>query len=118
LERQNKELKAKLSELKTAQKTKTKVTIAASETKNNVKVKEKASCRKLRVIAAATADRWDRTALWRQHLADHDLGQILQEAGTGQRSEWMDIADRSPIHKSYWSQRKSQEVRDGVLERH
>jgi hypothetical protein len=35
LERQNKELKANLAELETAQKTKNKVNIAASETKNN-----------------------------------------------------------------------------------
>jgi hypothetical protein len=51
-------------------------------------------------------------------LADDDIGQLLQEVEAGQRPEWRDISDRSPVYKTYWAQWKSLAVRDGVLERH
>jgi hypothetical protein len=47
-----------------------------------------------------------------------DIGTILEEAETGQRPEWKDIADRSPTYKSYWAQWKSLAVRNGILECH
>jgi hypothetical protein len=50
-------------------------------------------------------------------LADDNLGQLLQEAEAGQRPEWRDISDNSPVHKSYWAQWESLAVTDGVLER-
>jgi hypothetical protein len=72
-----------LAELKSAQKTKTKVTIAALITKNNnVKVERLASCRKVGVFAAAAADGWDSAAPRREKLNDNNLGQILQEVGS------------------------------------
>jgi hypothetical protein len=46
------------------------------------------------------------------------VGQLLQGVETGQRPEWKDIADSTPIYKSYRAQEKSLAVRDGVLERH
>jgi hypothetical protein len=108
--RQNRELKAKLAELETVHKTKTKVTSAASESKNNnVKDKRQASCRKARDVISA---------LRRDQQNDGDVGQILQEVEAGQRPDWKDVADRSPIYKSNWAQSKSLVVRDGVLERH
>jgi hypothetical protein len=82
-----------------------------------VKTEGQASCWNVRVIAAAATDGWDRAALRREQLADQDVGHIPQEVEAGQRPEWKDIADRSPIYKSYWAQRKSLAVRDGVLER-
>jgi hypothetical protein len=63
----------------------------------------------VRIITIATADGWDRASLRREKLADDELGSLLQEVE--------DIADRSPTYKSYWTQRKSLVVRDGVLER-
>jgi hypothetical protein len=50
-------------------------------------------------------------------LADN-IGHLLQEVEVGQRPEWRDISDRSPVNKSYWPQWKSLAVRDGVLESH
>jgi hypothetical protein len=57
-------------------------------------------------------------ALRRMQLADNYVGQILQEAQVGQHSEWKDIADHSPIYKSYWAQWKFLVVRDNILECH
>jgi hypothetical protein len=57
-------------------------------------------------------------ALRREQLNNHDVGRILQEVEAGQRSDWRDVADWSPIYKSYWAQWKSLVVRDGVLELH
>jgi hypothetical protein len=69
-----------LVELETAQKRKTKVTIAASETKNNnVKVERKANCRKVEVVADAAVDVWYCAALRRDQLIDHGFGSILPE---------------------------------------
>jgi hypothetical protein len=82
------------------------------------KVEAKAEEKQVRAIAAVAADGWDPVALRREQLDDTDVGLILQEAETGQRPEWKDIADRSPTYKSYWAQWKSLAVRDGVLERH
>jgi hypothetical protein len=81
-------------------------------------VEQRADGLKIRVVATATANDWDRAALRREQLADDDLGQLLQELDAGQRPEWRDISDRSPVYKSYWTQCKSLAVRDGVLERH
>jgi hypothetical protein len=41
----------------------------------------------------------------------------LQEIEAGQRPEWRDISDRSPVYKRYWAEWKSVAVRDGVLKR-
>jgi hypothetical protein len=105
--------------LETVRKRNTKVTGAASESENNnVKVELKARRRKATVAVAAAANEWDRADLRREQLHDQDMVQILQEVDAGQRPEWKDIADRSPIYKSYWAQWKSLLVRHGVLERH
>jgi hypothetical protein len=71
----------------------------------------------MRVVAAAAAYGWDRADLRRELLAD-DVGQLLQEPAVGQRPEWRDISDRSPVYKSHWAHWKSLAVRDGVPERH
>jgi hypothetical protein len=52
-----------------------------------------------------------------KQLNDTDLGLIQQEVEPGRRPEWKDTADRSPTYKSYWAQRISLAVRNGVLER-
>jgi hypothetical protein len=53
------------------------------------------------VIVAAAEDGWDRIAQRKEHLNDQHLGQILQEMEAIQLPDWKDIADRSPIYKSY-----------------
>jgi hypothetical protein len=55
-----------------------------------------ASSLKVRVTAATAADGRDRTTLTRKQL-DNDVGQIPHEVVAGQRPEWKDIGDRSPI---------------------
>jgi hypothetical protein len=60
---------------------------------------------------------WDTATLRTEQLNDPDIESILQEAETGERQEWKDIADRSPTYKSYWAQCKSLAVRNGILER-
>jgi hypothetical protein len=60
---------------------------------------------------------WDPVALRTEQLNDADIGPILQEVETGQRPEWKDIADHSPLYKSYWAQWNSLTVRNGILER-
>jgi hypothetical protein len=49
-------------------------------------------------------------------LNDQDMGPILEEAETRQRPEWEDIADCSPMYKSYCAQWKSHAVTSGTLE--
>jgi hypothetical protein len=51
-------------------------------------------------------------------LTDDDLGQLLQELEAGQRTEWRDISDRSPVYKLYSVEWKSLAVRDGALKLH
>jgi hypothetical protein len=53
----------------------------------------------------------------REQLPDDEMGPLLQEVEAGRRTEWKDIAERSPTYKRYWAQWKSLVVRDGVLER-
>jgi hypothetical protein len=53
-----------------------------------------------------------------EQLNDQDIWFILEEAETGQRPEWKDIADRRPTYKSYCAQWKFLAVRNGILERH
>jgi hypothetical protein len=91
LERQNKELKAKLVELETAHRPKTKATIATMESKsNNLKVKQHASSQKVQVIAAVIAEYWDHDTFRREQLNDHDVGQC---------PEWKDTADCNHLQK-------------------
>jgi hypothetical protein len=70
------------------------------------------------VQATAAAAGWDPTALRTQQLNNQDIGPILEEAETGQRPEWKNIADLSPTYKIYWAQWKSLAVRNGIQERH
>jgi hypothetical protein len=58
----------------------------------------------------------DSVTLRTEQLNDPDIGHILQELETGQKSEWKDIADRSPTYKSYWAQWKPLAVKNGILE--
>jgi hypothetical protein len=51
-----------------------------------------------------------------EQLNNPDIGPILQEVEIRQRLEWKDIADRSPMYKSYWVLWKSLAVRNGILE--
>jgi hypothetical protein len=57
-----------------------------------------------------SSSRWNPAALVTEQVND-------KEVETGQRPKWKDIADRSLTHKSYWAQRKSHAVRNGILER-
>jgi hypothetical protein len=101
LEWQNKELKIKLLELETSQRTKAKATITTLGSKSHsLEDQRQARSRKVLIIAAAAADRLDRTSLRREQLADNDVGQILQDVEAGQRSEWNDTADRVPFTKA------------------
>jgi hypothetical protein len=54
-----------------------------------------------RAIVAVAVGGYDPKALGAEQLTDPDIGSILQEVETGQQSEWKDIADCSPIYKSY-----------------
>jgi hypothetical protein len=65
----NKELKAKIAELEAARKTKTKATTAAPRKEDMSEVWQCASCRRIRLVTAATADTRDRAALKREQLA-------------------------------------------------
>jgi hypothetical protein len=82
---------------------------------NNVEMR--ADVKQVRAIAALPAVGWDPLTLRTEQLNDPDIGPILQEAETGQRPEWKDIADRSPTYKSYWAQWNSLSVTNGILER-
>jgi hypothetical protein len=74
--------------------------------------------RQVRAITPVAATRWGSAALRREQLNDKDIGPILEEAETGQRPEWKDIANRSPTYKSYWAQWKSLAVMNGIQVRH
>jgi hypothetical protein len=54
----------------------------------------------------------------RKQLSDRDVGLLLQETEAGQHLEQKDTADSSPTYKSYWAQRKSLAVRDGIEKHH
>jgi hypothetical protein len=54
----------------------------------------------------------------REQLNNQDIGAILGEAETGKRPEWKDIANHTPMYKSYWAQRKSFAVRNDMLQHH
>ena len=82
------------------------------------KVEQRADGQRVRIVATAAANCWDRQALRREQLADNDLGPLIREMEAGQRPEWKDISDWGPIYKSYWAKWKSLTLRDGVLERH
>jgi hypothetical protein len=69
------------------------------------------------IITTAAADGWYRASLRREQLDDDEMGPLLQEVEVGQRPEWKDNPERSPIYKGYWAQWKSLVVGDGVLER-
>jgi hypothetical protein len=45
------------------------------------------------------------------------MEQLLQEVD-GRHPEWKDIADRSPIYKTFWTQWNSLVLRDGMLKHH
>jgi hypothetical protein len=63
----------------------------------------RACAKQVRCIAAIAAAGRDPVALRTEQLNNPDLGPILQEVETGQRSQWKDIADRSSTYKSYWA---------------
>jgi hypothetical protein len=77
----------------------------------------RADVKQVRAIAAIAAAGWDPVALRTEQLNDLDIGPILQEVETGQRPQWKDIVDPSPMYKSYWAQWKLLAVRNGILER-
>lgn len=99
--------------METPHRSKITATSATSKSKSDyVGEQRQVGSRKERVIATANAGRSKRTALRKEQLRDDDdVGQILQEAETGQRIERKDIADRSLIYKSYWAQGNAPIVR-------
>jgi hypothetical protein len=64
------------------------------------KVEAWADVKQVRAIAAVAAASWDSVALRSEQLQDPDVGPLLQEAETGKRPQWKDIADRSSTYKS------------------
>jgi hypothetical protein len=68
-------------------------------------------------MAAVAAAGWDTAALRTDQLNDPDIGPILREIESGQQPEWKDIADRSPMYKSYCAKWKFLAVRNDILER-
>jgi hypothetical protein len=56
LQKQIKELKAKMAEVKAALKRKTKATTAEPEKENKVEVQRHASCWRVQIVAVVTAD--------------------------------------------------------------
>jgi hypothetical protein len=81
------------------------------------KVEERADVKQVRAIAALPAVGWDAVSLRTENLNDPDIGPILQEVETGERSEWKDIADRSPTYKIHRAQWNSPAVTHDILER-
>jgi hypothetical protein len=71
-----------------------------------------ADVKQVRAIAAVAA------AALRKELNYQDIGPILEEVETGKRTEWKDVAYRSPTYKGYCVQWKSLTVRNGILQRH
>jgi hypothetical protein len=104
--------------LAAAQKTKKSNSVPPRNENNRADVQQQVSCRRVRVVTAAVADERDRSTLRREQLADDDLGMLLHEVEAGQRPEWRDISERSPVYKRYWAEWKSLAVRNGVLKRH
>jgi hypothetical protein len=80
------------------------------------KVEAGADIKQIRLIAAVATAGWDPATMRMEQLNDPAIGPILQEAETGQRLEWKDIVDCSPMYKSYWAQWKSLAVRNSILE--
>jgi hypothetical protein len=74
--------------------------------------------KQVRAIAAVETVGWDQTGLRREQLNDQGIGPILEEVESGQCPEWKDIADSSPIYKSYWAQWNSLAARNDILKRH
>jgi hypothetical protein len=69
------------------------------------------------VITAATADDWDWATLRKEQL-DGDIGLILWEMYAIEDPRWKDTADRNHICKSYWAQKRSLVIREGILDHH
>ena len=67
--------------------------------------KKRADDKRVRRVASAAANGWDRQAL-REQLAENDLGPLIWETEVGQRPKKRDISDQSPIYKTYWAQWK------------
>ena len=61
------------------------------------KIEQQADSPRVRRVAAATANKWDRQALRREQLADDNLETLLQDMEAGQRLEWRDINDWGSI---------------------
>jgi hypothetical protein len=80
--------------------------------------KQRADGKRVRRVAAATANGWDQQALRREQLADNYVGPLLRQMEAGQCPKWRDVSDWGPIYKSYWAQWKSHAVRDGVQQCH
>jgi hypothetical protein len=78
LERQKKELKTKLVDLETAQRTKAAIVTLASKS-SSLKVERQAGGLKVRCMPAGAADCWDLAALRTEQMATHDVGQIRRE---------------------------------------
>jgi hypothetical protein len=70
------------------------------------------------VCIAVAAAGWNPVTLRTEQLNNQGIGPILEEVKARQCPEWKDIANRSPMYKSYWAQWKSLTVRNGILECH
>jgi hypothetical protein len=60
------------------------------------KVQARSHVKQLRVVAAVAAAAWDLAALRTEQLNGQDIWPIMEEAETGRRPEWNDIADPNP----------------------
>jgi hypothetical protein len=81
------------------------------------KIELYADIKQIRATSTLPAADWDLLVLKTEHPNDTDIRPILREVETGRRSEWKDIAYRSPTYKTYWVFWKSLTIRNRVLER-
>jgi hypothetical protein len=68
------------------------------------KAEARPDIKKVQAIADKSAADWDPAALRTEHLHEMDIRPTVEEAETGQRPGWKDIADRSPMFTNYWAQ--------------
>jgi hypothetical protein len=62
-----------------------------------------ADVKQVRAISTVATDHWDPATLT-MLLSNQDIQLIIQETEAGQHPECKDIADHSPMLKSYWAQ--------------
>jgi hypothetical protein len=83
-----------------------------------VKIHGRSGVKKVQAIVGVTAGSWGQAGLMKEQPSSQHIGPILQELEAGRHPERKDIADSSPMRKSYWTQWKSLVVSDGTTAVH